>query len=65
MGVNAHINYDLVLTLYEMLLDEWWQLSKQEQAYRYQDHCKVNEIIAARIDQVQDELLNPSDLVMG
>lgn len=65
MGVNAHINYDLVLTLYDMLLEEWWQLSKKEQVLRYQDHCKVNEIIAASIDQVQDELLSPSDPVMS
>jgi DNA-directed RNA polymerase subunit N (RpoN/RPB10) len=65
MGVNAHINYDLVLTLYDMLHEDWKNLSKEEQILRYQDHCKVNEIIAASIDEVQDELLSPSDPVMG
>lgn len=65
MGVNAHINYDLVLTLYDMLHQDWKELSKKEQILRYEDHCKVNEIIAASIDAVQDELLSPSDPVMG
>ncbi len=65
MGVNAHINYDLVLTLYDMLHEDWHQLSDQHQRLRYEDHCKVNEIIAASIDTVQDELLSPSDPIMG
>ncbi|PZX46864.1 DUF5995 family protein [Algoriphagus chordae] len=65
MGVNAHINYDLVLTLYDMLHQDWQNLSPKEQKQRYEDHCKVNEIIAATIDKVQDELLTPADPVMG
>lgn len=65
MGVNAHINYDLVLTLYDMLHQDWKDLSKKEQLLRYEDHCKVNEIIAASIDAVQDELLSPTDAVMS
>ncbi|SIN67105.1 hypothetical protein SAMN05444394_0482 [Algoriphagus halophilus] len=64
MGVNAHINYDLVLTLFDLLDQEWPHLSREEQQLRYEDHCKVNEIIATSIDQVQDELINPSDLLM-
>lgn len=64
MGVNAHINYDLVLTIYDLLHLEWKELSDSEKLARYQDHCKVNEIIAASIDAVQDELLSPSDPFM-
>lgn len=65
MGVSAHINYDLVLTLFDMLHEDWQNLSAQEQKLRFEDHCKVNEIIAASIDRVQDELLSPADPVMG
>lgn len=65
LGVNAHINYDLVLTLFDMLHEDWQTLSPLEQKLRFEDHCKVNEIIAASIDQVQDELLSPADPVMG
>ncbi|WP_339752720.1 DUF5995 family protein [Algoriphagus aquimarinus] len=65
MGVNAHINYDLVLTLYDMLNEEWNQLSPQDQHHRYQDHCQVNLIISSTIDRVQDELLSPADPLMG
>lgn len=65
MGVNAHINYDLVLTLYDLLHQGWNQLSPIQQEMRFKDHCKVNEIIAGTIDQVQDELLNPTDELMN
>lgn len=65
MGVNAHINYDLVFTLFDMLHVEWWTVDAKRRAQRYEDHCKVNEIIAATIDSVQDDLLTPADPVMG
>jgi hypothetical protein len=65
IGVNAHINYDLVLTLYDMLLPEWTGLSAEEQKNRYDDYTLVNEIIANTIDKVQDEILEPSDPIMG
>lgn len=64
IGVNAHINYDLVLALYDLLQPDWNHLSATERENRYRDHCKVNDIIAATIDKVQDEILEPSSLVM-
>jgi ribosomal protein S18 acetylase RimI-like enzyme len=60
LGVNAHINYDLVLTLVEILRPEWDDLSAEERAARYQDHCYVNEVLARTIDAVQDEVLEPA-----
>lgn len=60
LGVNAHINYDLVLTLVEMLEPEWERLTPQERAARYVDHCHVNDIIAATIDAVQDDVIEPA-----
>lgn len=57
LGVNAHINYDLVLTLHEILHPEWHDLSASAKNERYEDHCLVNTIIAETIDQVQDEVV--------
>lgn len=57
LGINAHINYDLVLTLYERLQAEWDQLSSTEKEMRYADHTLVSQIITETIDQVQDEVL--------
>ena len=57
LGVNAHINYDLVLTLNELLQAEWNTLSQEERETRYQDHRLVNTIIGETIDQVQDEVV--------
>lgn len=57
LGVNAHINYDLVLTLDEILRDEWDSLSEEERSNRYADHCMVNRIIGETIDAVQDEVV--------
>lgn len=57
LGVNAHINYDLVLTLHEILAPEWPHLSASAKKERYEDHCLVNTIIAESIDQVQDDVI--------
>ncbi len=59
LGVNAHINYDLVLALYDMLAPEWESLSEEQKKLRYEDHCHVNSIIARTIDAVQDSILEP------
>ena len=72
LGVNAHINYDLVLTLVDMLNPEWSQLSDDGRAIRYADHCYINEVLARTVDAVQDEVLEPAmpamaliDVLMG
>jgi hypothetical protein len=57
LGVNAHINYDLVLTVYDMLFPEWENLSPASRRSRYEDHTHVNEIIAETIDGVQDTVV--------
>lgn len=64
LGVNAHINYDLALTLFDLLKPEWQSLAAAQQAGRYQDYCQVNAVIAATIDSVQDEVLEPAMPVM-
>lgn len=60
LGVNAHINYDLVLTLADLLRPEWGGLSGPQRALRYADHCRVNDIIGQTIDAVQDQVLEPA-----
>jgi hypothetical protein len=64
LGVNAHINYDLVLTLVDLLQPEWSQIQDQHRKIRYTDHCLVNEIIGRTIDTVQDTILEPAMPVM-
>lgn len=57
LGVNAHINYDLALTVYDLLHPEWPTLSAAGRHLRYQDYCLVNAIIAETINAVQDEVV--------
>lgn len=64
LGINAHINYDLVFTLDDMLRPEWTALSQPQRAARYADHCRVNEVIGRTIDAVQDHVLEPAMPVM-
>ncbi|WP_337869505.1 DUF5995 family protein [Meiothermus sp.] len=64
LGVNAHINYDLVLAVSDLLQDEWANLSPKQREMRYADHCKVNVIIAQTIDAVQDQVVERYDPAM-
>ena len=57
LGVNAHINYDLVLALADILDPEWLQLGQDGRQNRYEDYCLVNDIIGETIDEVQDQVL--------
>lgn len=57
LGVNAHINYDLVLALNDVLAPEWARAGETLRQTRYRDHCHVNEIIARTIDDVQDDVI--------
>ena len=60
LGVNAHINYDLVLTLVDLLGTEWHDLSETQRVARYTDYSRVNDVIARTIDIVQDQILAPT-----
>jgi hypothetical protein len=64
LGVNAHINYDLVLTLVDVLSPEWNSLDEVQRENRHSDHDRVNTIIAASIDAVQDDILEPAMPIM-
>jgi len=64
LGVNAHINYDLVLTLYDVLHEEWPSLDAEGRARRLQDHLMVNQVIAETVDRVQDDVVERHDPLM-
>ena len=57
LGVNAHINYDLVFALSDVLGPEWEGLSAEQRQMRYRDHGHVNDIIIQTIDAVQDQIV--------
>jgi hypothetical protein len=59
LGVNAHINYDLIFALEDMLSPDWQQLTSDERQGRYDDHCHVNDVIRRSIDAVQDTIIAP------
>lgn len=64
LGINAHINYDLVLALGDVLAPEWASLDASRQLARYKDPCHVNEIIGRSIDIVQDEVVEPLEQML-
>jgi hypothetical protein len=59
MGINAHINYDLVLVLDDMLGDVWDALPPEVRHVRYHDFLTINDIIGETIDVVQEEVVGP------
>jgi hypothetical protein len=56
-GVNAHINYDLVLTLVDLLASDWPDMDDSQRAMRQRDYDRVNDVISATVDLVQDEVV--------
>ncbi len=59
LGINAHINYDLVLALFDEMQPELSTLKQTGFQSRQADHDLVNAIIAETIDTVQDQILEP------
>lgn len=57
LGINAHINFDLVFALEDVLRDEWADLAPRQRTERYEDHCRVNQVIASTVDAVQDSVV--------
>jgi Family of unknown function (DUF5995) len=65
VGINAHVNYDLVLNMAELLRPEWNTYSEQQRLSRYIDHCRINDVIARTVDAVQDQVLDPAMPIIG
>lgn len=64
LGVNAHINYDLVFATADLLVDEWEAMPAEDRAKRQADYNHVNEVIGRTINQVQAEILNRREPVL-
>lgn len=64
LGINAHINFDLVFALSDMLQSEWASLTPEQRQSRYRDHGLVNEIISDTIDSVQNQIVDRYDAMM-
>ena len=58
LGVNAHINYDLVFATADLLADDWESMSAEGRARRQSDYNHVNEVVGRTINQAQAEILN-------
>lgn len=54
LGVNAHINYDLSSSLIDVMRDEWPTYDAIRKRQRYEDHTRVNDIIATTFDDAQE-----------
>lgn len=54
LGVNAHISYDLIYALLDVLRPDWDTLDADHRAQRYQDYVIVNRVICDTLDAVQD-----------
>lgn len=65
LGVNAHINYDLPLALYDGLQREWASMTETDRQIRKADHETVNQIIGETIDSVQDIVIEPRSPFMA
>lgn len=65
LGINAHINYDLPLALYDGLHSEWPKLGEADRQVRKSDHEIVNAVIAETIDSVQDTVIEPRAPMMA
>jgi Family of unknown function (DUF5995) len=65
LGVNAHINYDLPLSLYDCLCLDWANLDDAQRRSRQNDHETVNAIISSTIDTVQDIVVEPASPIMA
>lgn len=57
LGVNAHINYDLVFALADVLEPEWQNAPDLLKEMRFRDHQMVNTIIGETVDEVQDNVV--------
>jgi hypothetical protein len=64
LGINAHINYDLVLSVVDLLQPEWRTLADPQRAERHADYLHVNDVIARTVDAVQDDVIAPAMPIM-
>jgi hypothetical protein len=57
LGINAHINFDLVVVLSELLRPTWAGLTEVDRDGRQRDYDEVNRVIARTVGAVQDDVV--------
>lgn len=65
LGINAHINNDLPLSLFDVLHREWPKLSSEQRRERARDHDRVNSVIADTVALVQTQVMEGDDRRLG
>jgi hypothetical protein len=65
LGINAHINYDLVVVLVDLLGPTWATAGHDERAHRWHDYDEVNRVIARTVDQVQEAVVADRSPALG
>ncbi|MDN3016412.1 DUF5995 family protein [Paenibacillus sp. BSR1-1] len=72
LGINAHINSDLPMVMYNILNEECAWPDARRMLHRRQDHERINKVLTDLMDLVQDELsyyyarfIRVIDYVMG
>lgn len=57
LGINAHINNDLVFTLVDLLDPDWENMGSDLRRRRQDDYFRVNDVIRDTVDVVQEEVV--------
>lgn len=57
LGVNAHISYDLVFALVDVMRADWPRVDEPCRQCRYDDYGIVNHVICQTLDAVQDDVV--------
>ena len=65
LGINAHINHDLPLALYDVMVGEWAGLTEEQRGARLQGHLTVNQVITETTAEVQHKVIDRFDHMLG
>lgn len=65
LGLNAHVNYDLPMSLVDLMGEQWAEMSEEQRRMRYEDFMMINGLIAGMTDAVQAELADRYARVLG
>lgn len=64
LGINAHINYDLALSVVDVM-DDWNELDADHRNIRRSDYDMVDTVISRTVDAVQDNVVAPTSPTMA
>jgi hypothetical protein len=65
LGINAHINYDLVRVLVDLLEPCWLDADPALRERRWRDYDEVNRVISRTVDGVQESVVEERSPFLG